>query len=337
MAGAAQGGAELFFERLVVAQHGAGDLVLPLVRPNGDRITRLRAAGLLPEAAPFGGALDVLTRQRLRRALHRFQPRVAVAWMSRAARFAPLGPWVLVGRLGGFYQLRTFRHCDHLVANTRSLARWITAEGWPPGRTHYLPNFSPDFTAVAPERLGIPPGTPWVLALGRLHRNKAFDVLLQALARLPRVHAVIAGEGPERAALQALVQREGLAGRVQMPGWREDTGALLAACDVLVCPSRIEALGNVVVEAFAATRPVVAAAASGPKELIRPGEDGLLVPVDDAEALANSLDLVLSNPALAAGLAAAGRARWEAEFAPAPVLAQWRQFLRAVEKAPCAA
>ena len=211
------------------------------------------------------------------------------------------------------------------------------AEGWPPTRTHYLPNFAPDAATAAPERLGIPPGTPWVLALGRLHRNKAFDVLLQALARLPRVHAVIAGEGPERAALQALVHREGLAGRVQLPGWREDTGGLLAACNVLVCPSRIEPLGNVVVEAFAAARPVVAAAASGPKELIRPGEDGLLVPVDDAEALANSLDLVLRNPALAAGLAAAGRARWEAEFAPAPVLAQWRQFLRTVAKAPCAA
>ena len=256
--------------------------------------------------------------------------------MSRAARFAPTGNWVLVGRLGGFYDLRSFKRCDHLVANSRSLARWIVAQGWPAPRTHCLPNFSPDLSGAPPERLGVPPGTPLVLALGRLHPNKAFDVLVRALGRLPAAHAIIAGEGPERAALQALAEREGVAGRLHMPGWRQDTAALIAGCDVLVCPSRQEPLGNVVVEAFSAGRPVVAAAASGPKELIQPGEDGLLVPVDDAEALATSLGLVLANPALAAGLAAAGRVRWQAEFAPAPVLAQWRQFLLTVGTAPCA-
>ncbi len=337
MAGAAQGGAELFFERLVTAQHATGDTILPLIRPEPQRVARLRQAGLALETAPFGGLFDWTTRGRVRRALSRFRPRVAVAWMSRAARFAPAGDWVLVGRLGGFYDLRHFRRCDHLVANTQSLARWIVAQGWPAARTHWLPNFSPDLAGAAPERLGVPPGTPLLLALGRLHRNKAFDVLVRAMARLPMAQAIIAGEGPERAALQALVQREGLAARVHLPGWRADTAALIAGCDVLVCPSRSEALGNVIVEAFSAGRPVVAAAASGPKELIRPGEDGLLVPVDDADALATSIRTVLENPVFAATMAAAGRARWEAEFAPAPVLAQWRHFLETIEPRPCAA
>ncbi len=78
---------------------------------------------------------------------------------------------------------------------------------------------------------------------------------------------------------------------------------------------------------------MVAAAAAGPRELIRPGEDGLLVPVEDAEALATSLGLVLDTPAFAAGLAGAGRPRYLAEFAEAPVLARWRGFLATVEKA----
>ena len=337
MAGAAQGGAELFFERLVTAQHAAGDSILPLIRPEPQRVARLRQAGLAPASARFGGVFDVTTRRRLRQALAGFRPRVVLAWMSRAARFAPAGDWVLVGRLGGFYDLRYFRRCDHLVANTQSLARWIVAQGWPAGRTHCLPNFSPDLAGAVPERLGVPPGTPLLLALGRLHPNKAFDVLIRAVARLPTAQAIIAGEGPERAGLQALVDRAGLAGRVQFPGWRADTAALIAGCDVLVCPSRSEALGNVVVEAFSAGRPVGAAAATGPKELIRPGEDGLLVPVDDAEALATSVRTVLDNPAFAAALAAAGRARWAAEFAPAPVLARWRHFLQTVERRPCAA
>ncbi len=185
---------------------------------------------------------------------------------------------------------------------------------------------------AAPERLTVPAGAKLVLALGRLHRNKGFDVLIRALAQLPGVHGVIAGEGPERASLEALARAEGVADRLHLPGWRHDTAALLAGCDALACPSRHEPLGNVVVEAFAAGRPIVAANAAGPRELIRPGEDGLLVPTEDAPALATSLGLVLQTPVFAGRLAAAGRARFEAEFAEAPVLALWRTFLANVEK-----
>jgi glycosyltransferase involved in cell wall biosynthesis len=336
MAGAPQGGAELFFERLVTAQHAAGDPVLALIRGEAGREDRLRSAGVTPQCLPFGGAFDLQTRFGLRRALREFAPRVAVAWMNRAARFAPKGDWVLAGRLGGYYDLRYYRRCDHLVGNTRTLAQWIVAQGWPAAQTHYLPNFSPDLDQAVPDRLGVPPGRPLVLALGRLHTNKAFDVLIRALRRLPGVHAAIVGEGPERAALEALARSEGVADRLHMPGWRNDTAALLAGAALLVCPSRHEPLGNVVAEAWSARRPVVAAAADGPKELITPGEDGLLVPVEDAEALATSVGLVLGNAALAGRLAVAGRARWEAEFAPGPVLGRWRHFLQTVEKPACA-
>jgi glycosyltransferase involved in cell wall biosynthesis len=331
MAGAATGGAELFFERLTLAQHRAGDAICAVIRTDPGRAERL--AALAPVQLGFGGQLDLLTSRRLRATLTAFAPRVAVAWMNRAARFAPRGDWVLAGRLGGYYDLAYYKRCDHLVGNTRALAAWITAEGWPAAHTHYLPNFAPDLAGAAPERLDVPQGAPLILALGRLHKNKAFDVLIRALRHLPGAHAIIAGDGPERAALAALARGEGVADRLHMPGWRHDTAALLAGCDVLACPSRHETLGNVVVEAFAAGRPVVAAAAAGPRELIRPGEDGLLVPIEDALALATSLGLVLNTPAFAASLAAAGRARYDSEFAEAPVLAQWHDCLTKLEKA----
>lgn len=335
MAGAPAGGAELFFERLSAALARAGETVLPVIRRDAARARRLSADGLAPVQLGFGGPLDLLTGPRLARALDRFAPRVAVAWMSRAARFAPSGHWVLVGRLGGFYDLRNFRRCEHLAGNTRGIVAWIRGQGWPDVRVHHLPNFVPDMAGAAPAAhggLGVPEGAKLVLALGRLHRNKAFDVLIRALARLPDVHAVIAGEGPERAALADLAHTEGVAARVHMPGWREDTAALLAACDVLVCPSRHEPLGNVVIEGWSARIPVVATAALGPAELIAPGLDGLLVPPDDAPALAEALGAVLRDAPAATVLAAAGRARFEADFAEAPVLARWRAFLATVEK-----
>ncbi len=333
MAGAAAGGAELFFERLSVALAADGTTVLPVIRSDPARAARLRAGGLHPAELRFGGRLDLLTGPRIGAALRRFRPRVTVAWMNRAGRLTPPGDWVLAGRLGGFYDLSNYRRCDHLIGNTRGITAWIEAQGWPASRVHYLPNFAAELSGARPRRPeGIPADVPMLLALGRLHRNKAFDVLIRAMRHVQRAHLVIAGEGPERAALESLARAEGLAGRVHMPGWVDGTGALIGACDALVCPSRHEPLGNVVIEGFSAARPVVAARAQGPVELIQDGIDGLLVPLEDPRALGEALSTVLADSALAARLAAAGRSRYEAEFAADPVLRRWQAFLRTVEK-----
>jgi glycosyltransferase involved in cell wall biosynthesis len=333
MAGAATGGAELFFERLCTALAHAGDQVLPVIRHDPARSVRLAAEGLAPLQLGFGGAADFWTRWRAGRALRRFKPRVAVAWMGRAARHAPTGPWVLVGRLGGYYDLRQFARCDHLVGNTQGMVDWIRAQGFPPERVHLLPNFCPDLRGAAPATLPVPPGAPVVLAMGRLHRNKGFDVLIAAISRLPGVHAVIAGEGPERVALQRLAAHAGLAARVHFLGWRADTAALLAACDVLACPSRSEPLGNVVLDAFSAGRPVVAAMADGPRELIDSGRTGVLVAQESAIALAAGIEGVLTRRSQTAAMVFAARERYETSFAEAPVVARWQHFLATIEKA----
>jgi glycosyltransferase involved in cell wall biosynthesis len=332
MAGAAAGGAEVFFERVTAALHRGGDEVFPVIRRNPERAARLEAAGLAPAQLGFGGVFDVLTRPLLRRHLAAFRPRLVMAWMSRAAVMTPRGDYVLTGRLGGYYDLRRFRHCDHLVANTLGLVDWIGVQGWPVERVHHLPNFAPDLAGAAPACLPVPAGSPAVLAMGRLHRNKGFDVLIRALTRLPGVHAVIAGTGPERDALLGLAGREGVADRVHLLGWRSDQAALLAACTVLACPSRQEPLGNVVLEAFSASKPVVAAASAGPAELISPGVTGLLSPIDDAEDLAEALGAVIGDQALAERLGRAGRMEFDMVHAEAAVLARWHALLSSLER-----
>ena len=334
MAGAEAGGAELFYERLCIAQGRAGDDVLAAIRRDLPRAARLRRGGLEPLQLRFGGRLDLLTRQHLRRALRRHAPRVAVAWMNRAARLTPTGEWVLAGRLGGFYDLSYYRRCDHLIGNTRGIVEWARAQGWPARRVHHLPNFSDDHGVAARRRPDwLPAGARLLLAMGRLHRNKAFDVLIRAMPLLPDAVLLIAGDGPERMGLEALARREGVAGRVRLPGWSEDRAGLLAAADLLVCPSRHEPLGNVIIEAFSARLPVVAASAQGPVELITSGADGILTPLEDERALAAAIDAVLRDPSLAARLGQAGRVRYEAEFAAGPVLARWHAFLSGAEKA----
>ena len=337
MAGAAQGGAEAFFERLAIAQHRRGLDVLAVIRREPGRAARLAEGGLAPVQLGFGGPLDMLTGRRLRATLDAFRPQVVVAWMNRAARFARSAsrgaPWTLVGRLGGQYDLSYYKGCDILVANTRGLCDWIEGQGWPRQRLKHLPNFAADLAGATPAPLPFPPGARILLAMGRLHPNKDFPTLLRALARLPAdVHLALAGEGPDRAALEALARDLGLGPRLALLGWRQDVGALLAASEVLVVPSRIEPLGNVVLEGFAAARPVVAAAADGPRELIEDGRTGLLVPIGDDAALAAALAGLLADPARAAAIGAAGRAAFLAEHAEAPVLAAWDLFLQAAAR-----
>jgi glycosyltransferase involved in cell wall biosynthesis len=330
MAGAPNGGAELFYERMTMALARDGHDVLAAIRPAAARIERLLAAGLPPATFRFGGPLDVFTRPRLRTALKTFRPDVAIAWMSRAAIHLPRGEWTNIGRLGGYYDLKYFHNCDFLVGNTHGIVRYIGKTGFPPARTAHLPNFVDDFGGVeAADRaaLGVPEDAPLLLGLGRLHAVKGFDTLIRAAASLPDVYCVIAGEGPERAALERLIGDLHVADRVKLLGWRHDTGALLKAADVFVASSRHEPLGNMVLEAFSAQTPVLAARSEGPSEIIRDGEDGVLVPIDDAPAMADAARAMLARVPLRVKLALNARRRFAEEFAEPVVLAAWRDFL----------
>jgi len=116
----------------------------------------------------------------------------------------------------------------------------------------------------------------------------------------------------------------GVANRVRFLGWRSDASALYRTADVCIFPSRYEPLGNVVIQSWAHGLPVIAAESQGPKALIQHGDDGLLVPVDDADALAEGVRRLLGDTMLRTRFAAAGGARVEAEFSEAAVVAQWK-------------
>ncbi len=342
IAGGEHGGAERFFVRLVGALSRAGLEQKALIRRGHEWVNEVTGFGVPVKELGFGGALDFTTRRRFAHQIDGFRPDIVLTWMNRATRFCPRSSgrrrFVHVARLGGYYDLKYYRHCDHLIGNTLDLVRYFRSKGWPAERTHYLPNFV-DATTVAPvlrASLDTPDDVQVVLAVGRLHRNKAFDVLMRAISRLPGVVLWLAGEGPERASLETQARQLGIIERVRWLGWRSDIGALMAACDAFTCPSRIEPLGNVVIEAWAHRAPIVAAASIGPAALIASGETGLIVPVEDDEALAGSLRALLDTPALASRLREAGRKAYEVRFTEAAVVAQYRRFFERIAT-PCAA
>jgi glycosyltransferase involved in cell wall biosynthesis len=153
-----------------------------------------------------------------------------------------------------------------------------------------------------------------VLAVGRLVQRKGYHHLLDAAVRLPGVRILLAGEGPERFALEERARALGVSGRVEFLGHREDVPELLSSCDVFVLPSLFEGHPLSVLEAMAAGRPVVATDSGGTREAVVHGETGLLVPAGDPAALAEAILSMLTDPARARRMGAAGRVRVHEEF-----------------------
>ena len=157
---------------------------------------------------------------------------------------------------------------------------------------------------------------PYLLGIGRHVPQKGFDILLRAFAdaRLPGHDLLLAGDGPERAALETLASELDLEGRVTFIGRadRPTAVSLFQGCAFFVLPSRMEPQGIVNLEAMAAGKAVIASKVGGVPEIVLDGETGLLIPGADVPALAAALTRLAADPALRRHLGDAGRTRVEA-------------------------
>ncbi len=336
MAGAAQGGAETAFVDMCIALAEAGEQVEIVTRPNPMRNARLLKAGLKVHELRFGGVWDVYTPHRLGKIIAEFRPHIVQTWMSRAAQKTP--PWkpggrteryVVVSRLGGYYKVGHFRGTDYFTTITPDIRRHLIEGGIAAERVRHINNFAETEESGRPvprASLNTPEGAPLLLALGRLHQAKGFDTLLTALKDIPGAYLWIAGEGPERAALEKHAADAGVAERVSFLGRREDRAALLAAADIFVFPSRYEPFGTVFVQAWAQKVPLVTTASDGPRQYVMDGADGLVVPVDDAPALATAVNRLIADPDLRRRLAQAGYRRYRDEFTKEQTVAAYLSF-----------
>ncbi len=338
MAGAAHGGAETYFIDMVTALHRAGLDQTVVIRTNAERAAELREAGIEPYQLPFGGWVDVFSRSRLDRIISDFQPDIVQSWMNRATGFVshPAGAitFVHVGWLGGYYKLSNYHACGHLVGVTPDIRGHCVEGGLRDDCAHYIPTFARTQTApaVPRETLATPDGAPLFLGLGRLHEKKAFDILIKALALIPGAYLWIAGDGPLEGELTDLIEELNVADRVKLLGWRDDREALFAAADYCVMPSRFEPFGTVMIEAWAQNVPLIAAAAEGPKGLIEDAHTGLLVPIDDVDALAGAMRFLIADAMLRARLVAGARAAFEARFTEDAVVAQYLDLYEKILK-----
>lgn len=270
---------------LAVAREAEG--IRDRIFGNIGRARALRRALLASDATvvvSFGDRMNVLTLLATRRT-----PLAVVVAERNDPRHHPMGrAWGILRRL-------TYRLAASLVVQTEGLRPWA-AGVCDRRRVDVIPNpiLDPPSPAVAHPRI------PRVLAAGRLAHQKGFDDLISAFALSVPEHPgwdlVIAGEGPERPALERRIAELELTGRVLLPGVVKDLGERMDGASVFVLSSRYEGFPNVLLEAMAHGLPVISTdCPSGPADIITDREDGLIVPVGAVPAMAAALHALMGD------------------------------------------
>ncbi len=199
--------------------------------------------------------------------------------------------WQRWGRFGKTIAERC-KTADAFVSISQSVTEELTAAGYDPAKIHALPNGVP-VPEPAWNRRPNWREAPRATFLGRLAPEKGIDLLIDAWPvvreSFPNARLTIVGEGPERPALEARVERLGLHSSVDLPGASDDPAAVLRTSDLFVLPSREEGMSIALLEAMALGVPLVATSILGNRRVIQTFKHGRLVASEDSGALAKGI------------------------------------------------
>jgi glycosyltransferase involved in cell wall biosynthesis len=332
----ASGGAENFYARLVSSLHEQTHVLA--MNPPDSAVSRQIDPHVKQLHPPMSSAWDFRGRCFIRKAARQTKPVIVQTYMGRATRLThlPRGKGLVhVARLGGYYNLKAYRHAHHLIGNTKGICNYLIKEGVPAARVHCIGNFvEPILPPPAEEldalrtSLNIPDDTFVITCAARFHKNKGLPDLLDAFSnvwkRLRRgadsfsnhwkdARLILVGDGPLNEEIRKNIQALEIGEAVILPGWR-DPAPYYHLADVLVSPSRHEPLGNTILEAWACGKPLVATATMGATELITPEQNGLITPLQSPVALAGAFEKLMHDPALCASLAAGGAQTVQDQF-----------------------
>jgi glycosyltransferase involved in cell wall biosynthesis len=273
-----------------------GHDVYAVIHPDAEVRPALEARGAKWRGLSHLGAWDMVAAMRLRRLLRQLRPDLCVAHGNRAMsllRQAGAGPVIAV--LPNYKM--TCRGAAAVLYPTLDLKRYAERQGVAESCLYHIPSMVDVPPTPPPRGRGQP---PVIGAMGRFVAKKGFEVFIAALGRLQSqgavFRAVLAGEGPERAALERLATVHGLQNVLTFSGWVNDKSAFFAGIDVFCLPSHHEPFGIVLIEAMARAMPIVATDSEGPSEILCDGTHADLVPRGDAERLALALGRMIADP-----------------------------------------
>ncbi|WP_410900203.1 glycosyltransferase family 4 protein [Pseudomonas guariconensis] len=216
---------------------------------------------------------------------------------------------------------------QRVVCVAESIAALLRQAGVAAGKLQVIPNGLPQ-AAAAPRR--VHGNGQWLVGyVGRLSREKGPDLFLDTLIPLcqrhPRLQAVMLGDGPERAALQARIDAAGLGERISLPGFQHDMRSWMARLDTLVISSRTEGTPMILLEAMQEGVPVVAFGVGGIPDVIEHGRNGLLARPLAVDELGRHLQALLDDPAQVAELVARARQTQQERYHLPTLARHWAQ------------
>jgi GalNAc-alpha-(1->4)-GalNAc-alpha-(1->3)-diNAcBac-PP-undecaprenol alpha-1,4-N-acetyl-D-galactosaminyltransferase len=247
-----------------------------------------------------------------------------------------IDPWMYsIGRFWGTLRRWLYPYADQVVVQSESALRYFSpsiqrVSCIVPNPVSWPGEFQGTLDKVSARHM------PIALGMGRLEEQKGFDLLLQAFAQIASDHPdwllEIWGEGSARPALERLRHGLQLNERVRLPGKTRQPFQKMQAADLFVLSSRFEGFPNVLCEAMAFGLPAISFdCLSGPRQIIRDGTDGILVPPGDVEALAAAMHRLMSEPTLRQRLAARAPEVLE-RFGLERVMGMWEEILQQVSK-----
>ena len=250
---------------------------------------------------------------------------------------------------GNAFSRWKYRQVDCFICVSDAIRKMLIADGVPPARAVTiregidLGRIDAAPTADLHAELWLPHHAPIVGNVAALVPHKGQRHLIEAAAlvvqKVPDARFVIAGEGELRPQLERLIKERHLEKHVFLAGFRPDVLSVHKAFDIFVMSSVTEGLGTSLLDAMACGKPIVATTAGGMPEVVTEGENGLLVPPRDADALAAAIVMLLGDEAARARMGAAGLARVRAEFSAERMvrdtLAVYRRMAPSAESAEC--
>jgi glycosyltransferase involved in cell wall biosynthesis len=309
-----EGGVERLYLRLTAALAAQGEEVLCVLRPSSVLVQRLDP-DLPKELVRMRSVFDPFARARLAAVARGFGAQIVQTYMGRATRIVRVDPRrapgvVHVARVGGYGDVKGVRHAHGWLASSEGIRQHLVDEGLPEERVFHVPHLlepppatlDPVSRAQQRASLGIEADSVLVLCLGRLHRDRGIDLMLEALVRLPDtiqgrpLRLLVVGDGPQREPLKTQARSLGLEHRVHWLAGEATPWPYMALADLFVYPSRESAVGTGILEAWNHGLPVVASRTSAGRELLTSPELGLAVEVDDAQALADAVEKSLQAP-----------------------------------------
>lgn len=236
------------------------------------------------------------------------------------------------------YRFALRRWIDGVAVNARAMAgSFVELSGFGADRVTVIHNGVNPPSRQRPQRtlresLGLSAGTKVIGTVARLSKQKRIDRLVDTMVLVPSpVHCIIAGDGPQRIALERRRDELALHDRVHFLGHREDVAAILDALDLFIVPSDKEGMSNAMLEAMASGLPVVSTRVSGAEDALSPNAGGDTAGriVDfSPRALAEAVKEILNDASLRSRMADAARARAAKEFSFEVMLDRWEAFLR---------